>query len=380
MAGDLSVREKTTIMATDESVPLRRTPEATQTSDATSSDSRAAAAAPQGDDRPRQLSDKSKQHFRELKKLLVNIERFIPEDEAETASGAIASRPVPSDEAHARTIPTHRSLQRSPSSTQRTARAGLTISPRAAVASIFCVVFVVTGLIGLTVVSITRPDLFQRHNQEASGIGADDTALDVRMPKLIRAVAGVPSNLPIRILPAGVRHGELVLVLRGLPEEAKISGAARLGPETWLIDGDEDLLLEVTTPSSTLGSQQLDVLVRNPKGTDLARARTTLLVSKAAPESVATNTEVTLTQRLLESGRVFLASGEVDAARMVLQRSAELGNVEATLELARTFDPARMSAAGIRGPADELKAIYWYSEARRLGSREAEERLRGLGR
>jgi len=363
-------------MATDdESVPLRRTPEATQPEG--TSIAPAAATELEGDDRSAQLSDKGKQHFRELKKLLVNIERFIPEDEPETASGAIAARPVPSDGMPAGTIPAQRSLQGS-SPPQGTPRAGLTISPRALVATIFCVTFLVAGLIGLVVISITRPDLFQRHNQEASGIG--DTALDVRMPKLIRAVAGVPSNLPIRILPAGVRHGELVLVLRGLPDEATISGATRLGPEAWLIDGDEDLLLEVTTPSSTLGSQQLDVLVRSPKGTDLARARTTLVVSKAAPEGVLTNTEATLTERLLESGRVFLASGEVDAARMVLQRSAELGNVEATLELARTFDPGRMSAAGIRGPADELKAIYWYSEAKRLGSREAEERLRGLGR
>ena len=365
-------------MATDdEPVPVRRTPEATQTSEGTSGDP-AAAAALKGDDRSPQLSDKGKQHFRELKKLLVNIERFIPEDEPESASGATASRSVASDATSARTIPAQRSLQRS-SSPQDTPRAGLTISARALVATVFCITFVVAGLIGLVVISITRPDLFQRSNQ-APGIGAGDTALDVRMPKLIRAVAGVPSNLPIRILPAGVRHGQLVLVLRGLPDEATISGATRLSPETWLIDGDEDLLLEVTTPSSTLGSQQLDVLLRSPNGTDLARARTTLVVSKAAAEGVPTNTEATLTERLLESGRVFLASGEVDAARMVLQRSAELGNVEATLELARTFDPARMSAAGIRGPADELKAIYWYSEAKRLGSREAEERLRGLGR
>jgi hypothetical protein len=373
------VREKTIKMATDdEPVPLRRTPEATQTSEGTSGEPPAAATALEGDDQPRQLSDKGKQQFRELKKLLVNIERLIPEDEPETASGA-AARPAPSDGAGARTIPAHRSLQRTSSPDQDTPRAGLTISPRALVASIFGVTFVVAGLIGLVVITITRPDLLQRHNQGAPG-GVGDTALDVRMPKLIRAVAGVPSNLPIRILPAGVRHGDLVLVLRGLPDEATITGATRLGPETWLIAGDEDLLLEVTTPSSTLGSQQLDVIVRSPKGIDLARARTTLVVSKAVPEGVSANTEVALTERLLESGRVFLASGEVDAARMVLQRSAELGNVEATLELARTFDPARMSAAGIRGPADELKAIYWYSEAKRLGSREAEERLRGLGR
>jgi hypothetical protein len=378
------------MMPTDEPVPLRRTPEATHTSAGTSGERPAATA--EGDDRPRQVSDKGKQHFRELKKLLVNIERFIPEDTPEAAADAAPiegrKRPssvgaVPSDGARPRTIPTHRSLQTTsshPSPGLDTPRVGLTISPRALVATSFGIAFVVAVLFGLVVVSIARPDLFQRHNDGAPGIGSGETALDVRMPKLVRAVAGVPSNLPLRILPAGVRHGQLVLVLRGLPDQATISGATRLGPETWLIDGDEDLLLEVTTPSSTLGSQRLDVLVRSMNGTNLAQARTTLVVSKAAPGGAPTDSEATLTQRLLESGRVFLASGEVDAARMVLQRSAELGNVEATLELARTFDPARMSAAGIGGPADELKAIYWYSEAKRLGSREAEERLRGLGR
>jgi hypothetical protein len=378
------------MMPTDEPDPLPRTPEATQTSTGTSGEP-AAATTVEGGDRPRQVSDRGKQHFRELKKLLVNIERFIPEDTPEAAADTAATedgkrssaaRTVPSGGARSRTMPTQRALQTTPQPApgQDTPRTGLTIGPRALVVTIFGVAFVVAGLIGLVVVSIARPELFQRHNDGAPGIGTSDAALDVRMPKLVRAVAGVPSNLPLRILPAGVRRGQLVLVLRGLPDETTISGATHLGPETWLIDGDEDLLLEVTTPSSTLGSQQLDVLVRSMNGTDLAQARTTLLVSKAAPESAPTDSEATLTQRLLESGRVFLASGEVDAARMVLQRSAELGNVEATLELARTFDPARMSAAGIRGPADELKAIYWYSEAKRLGSREAEERLRGLGR
>ena len=104
------------MMPSDEPVPLQRTPEGTQTSEGTYGERPAAATTAEGDDRPRQVSDRGKQHFRELKKLLVNIERFIPEDTPEAAADAapIQDRKRPPA---ARAVPTLVTIKRAAKTT-----------------------------------------------------------------------------------------------------------------------------------------------------------------------------------------------------------------------------------------------------------------------
>jgi hypothetical protein len=304
--------------------------------------------------------------LRELKKLLVNIQRFIPEDDdAEDATATNVPHPVGASQARSLTD-------------MRPRQAGVTIGPRVFLGTVFGIAGIVSGLVALVIVNLARPDLLRPAQNGEAPRAIADSALDVFIPKLIRAVPGVPFQLPFRLLPPGVRRGPLLLVIRGLPQGSLLSGAAQLGPDVWSIDGDKDLELELTLPNATEGTLQLEMLVRSASGAGLARATADLVVVAAGPES-AGHSDAALAQRFLESARLLLATGELRSARLMLHKSAQLGNAQAALALGATFDPTRVGAAGlIDRTGDEQSAVFWYSEAKRLGSREAEERLRGL--
>jgi hypothetical protein len=76
----------------------------------------------------------------------------------------------------------------------------------------------------------------------------------------------------------------------------------------------------------------------------------------------------------------LLASGDVKAARTLLQRAAELHDARAALALAKTFDPAvsRQSSVADRTGPDAAQARNWYQKAREWGSPEAQRLLDAL--
>jgi TPR repeat protein len=82
---------------------------------------------------------------------------------------------------------------------------------------------------------------------------------------------------------------------------------------------------------------------------------------------------------LVRRGEIFINSGDVAAARLMLQRAAEAGDVHAALALASTFDPNTIQELGIQGlTADEAMARLWYERAAQFGSPEAPQRLQQL--
>jgi TPR repeat protein len=82
---------------------------------------------------------------------------------------------------------------------------------------------------------------------------------------------------------------------------------------------------------------------------------------------------------LVRRGESFINSGDVAAARLMLQRAAEAGDVHAALALASTFDPNTIQELGIQGlAADEAMARLWYERAAQFGSPEAPQRLQQL--
>jgi TPR repeat protein len=82
---------------------------------------------------------------------------------------------------------------------------------------------------------------------------------------------------------------------------------------------------------------------------------------------------------LVRRGEIFINSGDVAAARLMLQRAAEAGDVHAALALASTFDPNTIQELGIQGlAADEAMARLWYERAAQFGSPEAPQRLQQL--
>ncbi|HEY6982409.1 hypothetical protein [Reyranella sp.] len=86
------------------------------------------------------------------------------------------------------------------------------------------------------------------------------------------------------------------------------------------------------------------------------------------------------TDRLMARASRLLIEGNVGAARIVLDRAAELGNAQALFALAETYDPLSLSAWGTLGTqGDTARARELYGQALTGGVQEAKDRLNALG-
>lgn len=84
--------------------------------------------------------------------------------------------------------------------------------------------------------------------------------------------------------------------------------------------------------------------------------------------------------RLLARASQLLVVGDVAAARIVLDRAVESGDLQALFALAETYDPLSLSAWGTLGTqGDVAKARELYARALAGGVQEAKERLNALG-
>ena len=72
----------------------------------------------------------------------------------------------------------------------------------------------------------------------------------------------------------------------------------------------------------------------------------------------------------------MIASGDIAAARLVLQRVADDGDAQAAVTLAETYDPAILGRLGVHGTVPDIAmARRWYETAQKYGSTEAAQRL-----
>ncbi len=82
---------------------------------------------------------------------------------------------------------------------------------------------------------------------------------------------------------------------------------------------------------------------------------------------------------LMTRARAMLASGDIAAARLLLERAAEGQDPAAALMLAETYDPAVLGSQDIRNiTSDPAMARNWYQRAAQLGSTDAQRRLSQL--
>jgi hypothetical protein len=78
----------------------------------------------------------------------------------------------------------------------------------------------------------------------------------------------------------------------------------------------------------------------------------------------------------LKRANDLIASKDIAAARLVLQRVANDGDAQAAVTLAETYDPAILERLSVYGMAPDIAmARHWYETAARLGSTEASQRL-----
>jgi hypothetical protein len=82
---------------------------------------------------------------------------------------------------------------------------------------------------------------------------------------------------------------------------------------------------------------------------------------------------------LVRRAQELLASGDLQAARVLLKRAAEAQNARAALLLAKTFDPITLRQLSTADPGPDLaQARNWYQRAKEWGAPEAQRQLDAL--
>jgi hypothetical protein len=131
--------------------------------------------------------------------------------------------------------------------------------------------------------------------------------------------------------------------------------------------GTFDVTAELVTLDGRLLSQARTRIVAAP----------TLLAAPDAPgPTPAEKLDADTIRRLTARGELLLDTGDIGAARIVLERAAEAGSAVAALRLGETYDPVYLRRSGTQSDSgDEAQALRWYERAERLGSSGATERL-----
>jgi hypothetical protein len=203
----------------------------------------------------------------------------------------------------------------------------------------------------------------------------------------------VDDLIPLAISLANAASGDAIL-LSGLPDGSNITGGRPIGSNGWHlyayeIDGaairpapgfvgDADITVEL--------QRRQQVVDRRPLHLEWTGAPGVMAVPAAMPPQGAVPMAGATVRRLpadevtalLKRGQDLVASGDLAAARLLLQRAAEAGDARAALALAATYTVVleQMRTQGIA--AEPSLARAWYERAKQFGSAEATRRLEVL--
>jgi len=175
-----------------------------------------------------------------------------------------------------------------------------------------------------------------------------------------------------------------VVVIDGLAAGSTLNVGRSAGSNAWRLTAGDLHNAAIRPPQKFVGAMDLAIALR--LADDSVSDRKTLRLEWTAPITTASQTmEPNLVIRnvdrdeidiLVKRGEDLIASGDISAARLVLQRAAESNDVAAALMLAGTYDPVALEKLGVQGlSADVAKARSWYERAKGLGSPEARRRL-----
>jgi hypothetical protein len=270
-------------------------------------------------------------------------------------------------------------------SSKRPSGLGMLFRLGAAIALAITIAWLVAGrLPGLNLL----PD---RLSDTTSGPIADGTSqLVIATP----APAAVDDLIPLGISLANAANGDAI-VLSGLPDGSNITGGRPVGSNGWHlyayeIDGvairpapgfvgDADITVEL--------QHRQQVVDRRPLHLEWTGAPGAMAVPSVMPPQGAAPMDGATVRRLpadevtalLRRGQDLVASGDLAAARLLLQRAAEASDARAALALAATYDPVVLEQMRTQGiAADPSLARSWYERAKQFGSAEATRRLEVL--
>ncbi len=206
-------------------------------------------------------------------------------------------------------------------------------------------------------------------------------------PKLVANQAGPHGTgepFPLGVSVRGSGDGAL-LAIGGLADGATLSAGEPAGDNTWRLSAADLNDVMIQPPRDFVGAMDLTIELRLADETlgdrrSLRFEWAGAAVPEAKPKAYAIHQldpdEITT---LLKRGDELIASGDLAAARLVLQRAAEAGDARAALTLAGTYDPIVLEKLAVHGFAPNIAmAREWYEKAKEFGSADARRRLEML--
>jgi hypothetical protein len=187
-----------------------------------------------------------------------------------------------------------------------------------------------------------------------------------------------PARLPFQVRPEEAAQDSYILLLSGLPANALLSGAARMGADSWLLSPGVLQRLDIVVPEWSASVIEVGVELRHTNGAVAAQSKLWLAVPPPPTPAGASLDEATITE-LVRSGDRLLSRGDVAAARAIYERAAAMGSAQAALAMGSTYDPRRLWSLGVFGMVgNKERARHWYQRAGQLGHPDAKARINAL--
>ena len=187
----------------------------------------------------------------------------------------------------------------------------------------------------------------------------------------------------------GTASSGAMMAIDGLPTGAELNIGRSTGSSGWRLMTSDFPEALVRPPEASVGAMDLAIALR--LADDSVADRKTVHLEWTAPVAATVTTPATKPgfvfrnldrdeiDALVKRGKDFVASGDLAAARLLLQRAAEGGDAGAALTLAGTYDPLVLEKLGAQGLSPDIaKARAWYEWAKEFGSIEAPRRLEML--
>jgi hypothetical protein len=187
-----------------------------------------------------------------------------------------------------------------------------------------------------------------------------------------------PARLPLQVRPEEAAQDNYILLLSGLPRNAMLSGATRMGTDSWLLSPGALQRLEIVVPEWSASLTEVGVELRRTNGAVAAQGKLWLAVPPP-PVPAGANLDEAAIKELVRSGDKLLSRGDVAAARAIYERAAAMGSAQAALAMGTTYDPRRLWLLGVFGMVgNKERARQWYQRAGELGHSEAKGRIVAL--
>jgi hypothetical protein len=194
----------------------------------------------------------------------------------------------------------------------------------------------------------------------------------------LRLEALKPARLPLQVRPLEAAQESYILILSGLPANTALSGASRMGTDSWLLSPGALQLLEIVVPEWSASTMEVRAELRRTNGAVVAQSKLWLAVPPPPTPQAAIPSESAI-KEMVRNGDRLVSRGDVAAARALYEKAAALGSAQAALALGSTYDPRRLWSLGVFGMVgNKERAQHWYRRAGELGHPEAKARIAAL--